>query len=49
RMHRALKEFCIEGIKTTIPFHIKMMKNKDFHASNIHTKYLEQNMLNLEQ
>lgn len=48
RMHRALSEFCIEGIKTTIPFHIKMMKNKDFHASNIHTKYLEQNMLELD-
>lgn len=42
RMHRALKEFCIEGIKTTIPFHIKMMENKDFHDSAIHTKYLEQ-------
>lgn len=42
RMHRALKEFCIEGIKTTIPFHIKMMENKDFHDSVIHTKYLEQ-------
>lgn len=42
RMHRALKEFCIEGIKTTIPFHIKMMENKDFHNSTIHTKYLEQ-------
>lgn len=42
RMHRALNEFCIEGIKTTIPFHIKMMENKDFHDSAIHTKYLEQ-------
>lgn len=45
RMYRALKEFCIEGIKTTIPFHIKMMKNQDFIDSKIHTKYLEQNML----
>lgn len=42
RMRRALKEFCIEGIKTTIPFHIKMMENKDFHDCAIHTKYLEQ-------
>ncbi|CUU40319.1 MULTISPECIES: acetyl-CoA carboxylase biotin carboxylase subunit [Helicobacter] len=49
RMHRALREFCVEGVKTTIPFHIKMMQNRDFIASNIHTKYLEQNMLNLEQ
>ncbi|MFC3867456.1 acetyl-CoA carboxylase biotin carboxylase subunit [Helicobacter equorum] len=45
RIHRALKEFCIEGIKTTIPFHIKMMENKDFHDSVIHTKYLEQTFL----
>lgn len=45
RMHRALSEFCIEGIKTTIPFHIKMMRNQDFLDSHIHTKYLEQNML----
>ncbi|RDU57144.1 acetyl-CoA carboxylase biotin carboxylase subunit [Helicobacter sp. MIT 00-7814] len=45
RMHRALREFCIEGIKTTIPFHIKMMENSDFHQSKIHTKYLEQTFL----
>lgn len=41
---RALKEFCIEGIKTTIPFHLKMMDNQDFRNASIHTKYLEQNM-----
>ncbi|WP_181881748.1 acetyl-CoA carboxylase biotin carboxylase subunit [Helicobacter sp. MIT 14-3879] len=45
RMKRALKEFKIEGIKTTIPFHIKMMENEDFQKSKIHTKYLEQKML----
>ena len=44
RMRRALKEFSIEGIKTTIPFHLKMMSNADFLKSTIHTKYLEQNM-----
>ncbi|WP_104697770.1 MULTISPECIES: acetyl-CoA carboxylase biotin carboxylase subunit [unclassified Helicobacter] len=44
RTKRALKEFCIEGIKTTIPFHLKMMDNKDFRKAKIHTKYLEQNM-----
>lgn len=44
RTARALKEFCIEGIKTTIPFHLKMMENKDFKNAKIHTKYLEQNM-----
>lgn len=40
RMKRALKEFKILGIKTTIPFHIKMMDNEDFKNSRIHTKYL---------
>ena len=30
KMKRALKEFKIEGIKSTIPFHIKMMGNADF-------------------
>ena len=42
RMQRALDEFCIEGIKTTIDFHKEMMKNDDFKRGVIHTKYLEQ-------
>jgi len=41
RMHRALSEFTVEGIKTTIPFHQKMMKNPDFINNNFDTKYLE--------
>jgi acetyl-CoA carboxylase, biotin carboxylase subunit len=41
RMHRALSEFTITGIKTTIPFHIKMMENPDFINNNFDTKYLE--------
>jgi acetyl-CoA carboxylase biotin carboxylase subunit len=41
RMHRALSEFTITGIKTTIPFHLKMMKNPDFVSNNFDTKYLE--------
>ncbi len=41
KMYRALDEFIIEGIKTTIPFHKKMMQNKDFIDGNIDTKYLE--------
>jgi len=40
-MKRALNEFEVEGIKTTIPFHIKMMQNKDFISNNYDTKYLE--------
>ncbi|MDD5159823.1 MAG: acetyl-CoA carboxylase biotin carboxylase subunit [Sulfuricurvum sp.] len=41
RMHRALSEFTITGIRTTIPFHMKMMKNPDFINNNFDTKYLE--------
>ncbi|MDD4854719.1 MAG: acetyl-CoA carboxylase biotin carboxylase subunit [Sulfuricurvum sp.] len=41
RMHRALSEFTVTGIKTTIPFHQKMMKNPDFINNNFDTKYLE--------
>lgn len=44
RMKRALREFKVGGIKTTIPFHLKMMDNEDFKHSRIHTKYLEQKM-----
>jgi len=40
RMQRALEEFIIEGIETTIPFHIEMMKNKDFIDGNIDTDFL---------
>lgn len=47
KMSRALDEMVIEGIKTTIPFHQKMMKNQDFVAGNIDTKYLERNDWNL--
>lgn len=41
RMRRALLEFVIEGVKTTIPFHIKMMNNEDFKAGNFTTNFLE--------
>jgi acetyl-CoA carboxylase biotin carboxylase subunit len=41
KMRRALDEFVIEGIQTTIPFHRKMMDNKDFIAGTFDTKYLD--------
>ncbi|MFN3851606.1 MAG: acetyl-CoA carboxylase biotin carboxylase subunit [Spirosomataceae bacterium] len=41
RMKRALQEFVIEGIKTTIPFHIKLMDDEGFKSGNFTTKYLE--------
>ena len=40
-MERALEEFIIEGIKTTIPFHKKLMKDPDFRAGNFHTGFLD--------
>ncbi len=44
KMERALKEFTISGIKTTIPFHIDMMQNQDFKNNDFDTKYLERYM-----
>ncbi len=41
RMKRALQEFIIEGIKTTIPFHIKLMDNKEFRAGVFTTNFME--------
>ncbi len=40
-MKEALREFKITGIKTTIPFHLKMLENEDFLNNNYDTKYLE--------
>jgi acetyl-CoA carboxylase biotin carboxylase subunit len=42
RMQRALFEFRIDGIHVTIPFHQKVLQNKDFIAGNIHTHFLEE-------
>ncbi len=41
KMRSALDELVIEGIKTTIPFHRKMMDNKDFQSGDFDTKYLD--------
>jgi acetyl-CoA carboxylase biotin carboxylase subunit len=40
-MSRALSEYVIEGIKTTIPFHQQLMKNDDFISGNFTTKFLD--------
>jgi len=40
KMKNSLSEFQIEGIKTTIPFHLKMMDNQDFIENNFDTNYL---------
>ena len=41
KMERALNEFIIEGIKTTIPFHQKLMKNEKFRKGNYTTKFMD--------
>ena len=41
KMERALKEFIIEGIKTTIPFHISLMQNENFRKGNYTTKFMD--------
>ncbi len=41
KMKRALDEFVIEGIKTTIPFHRKLMDHPDYIAGNYTTKFME--------
>ncbi len=41
KMQRALDEFVIEGIKTTVPFHQRLMKNEDFINGNYHTGFLD--------
>jgi acetyl-CoA carboxylase biotin carboxylase subunit len=40
-MERALSEFVIEGVKTTIPLHLKLMKDANFRAGNFTTKFME--------
>ncbi|MDF1610951.1 MAG: acetyl-CoA carboxylase biotin carboxylase subunit [Stygiobacter sp.] len=41
RAKRALEEFKIEGIKTTIPFHIKVLENENFINGNFDTSFIE--------
>ncbi|MDP4820301.1 MAG: acetyl-CoA carboxylase biotin carboxylase subunit, partial [Saprospiraceae bacterium] len=49
KMERALDEFIIEGVKTTVPFHQKLMKNADFRAGNFHTGFTNTFKLNSEE
>lgn len=49
RIERALEEFIIEGIKTTIPFHLMMMRNESFRAGNYDTHFLEKINQNIQE
>jgi len=41
KMDRALNEFVIEGVKSTVPFHIQLMRDENFKAGNFTTSFLE--------
>jgi len=40
KMERALDEFIIEGVKTTVPFHKRLMKDENFRSGDFHTGFL---------
>lgn len=42
RMRRALSEYIILGVKTTIPFHKAMMDSPDFHQGKLHTHFVDE-------
>lgn len=49
RMKRALDEFVIEGVKTTIPFHQRLLEHELFVAGDFHTKFLESHPVRVEE
>jgi acetyl-CoA carboxylase biotin carboxylase subunit len=47
RLRRALDEYTIAGVKTTLPFHRQLVDHPDFIAGNLHTRFLDRNPLSL--
>jgi acetyl-CoA carboxylase biotin carboxylase subunit len=47
RMKRALAEFTVEGVKTTIPFHLKVLEHEAFVRGDFDIRFLETHDLNL--
>ncbi|WP_025209856.1 acetyl-CoA carboxylase biotin carboxylase subunit [Hippea sp. KM1] len=45
RMQRALSEFVVKGIKTTIPFHQRVLRNENFRKGNISTDFIDKEVL----
>jgi len=45
RMKRALHEFTIEGIKTTIPFHLQVLNNAFFQKGEVYTNFIQRRMI----
>jgi len=49
KMRRALDEFIVEGIKTTVPFHRQLMDDERFRSGNFHTGFLNDFVLKEEK
>lgn len=45
RMKRALEEFVIEGIATTIPFHLKVLENAFYRRGEVYTNFIQRRIL----
>ncbi|MDQ7095788.1 acetyl-CoA carboxylase biotin carboxylase subunit [Desulfosporosinus sp. PR] len=45
RMKRALEEFVIEGIHTTIPFHLKVLENAFYRRGEVYTNFIQRRIL----
>jgi len=45
RMRRALEEFVIEGVKTTIPFHQRILENERFRKGDFYTGFVEEELM----
>ncbi len=45
RMHRAISEMRIDGVKTTLPFHQALLCNEHFRRGDVHTKFVEDVLL----
>jgi len=46
RMIRALEEFEIEGVKTTIPFQLEVLKNEYFQKGEVYTNFIQTRIFN---
>ncbi|MBI5555908.1 MAG: acetyl-CoA carboxylase biotin carboxylase subunit [Elusimicrobia bacterium] len=45
RMQRALSEFVIEGVKTTIPFHLRILDNQHFKKGEVYTNFIQKRII----
>ena len=48
RMKRALEEYAFKGIKTTIPFHLKVLNHPDFQKGEYSSKFIEEKLIGMK-